>query len=340
MKLGIDLGTSTTIVYLNSGKGPDRIKELLNEPSVVAIDSRTGKVKAAGIKAKMMIGRTPSHIIPERPIRDGVISNFEAAEAMLKYFINKARRKLLLGRFIKPDIVICIPADYTTGEENALKEAALSCGARNVAVIEEPMAAAIGAGLPVDSPRGFLIVDIGGGTTDIAVISLGSIIVKKSIKVAGDKMDEAIKKYIKKEFNMVIGDQTAESIKINIGSVYPIPGEEELVMNVKGHDLVKGLPTEKVITAAHVREALHKPVKAIIDAIKEVLSKTPAELSADIIETGINVTGGGAKLRGLKELIEKEFNIQVNVPDEPEKCVARGTALALDVLGKETYLLD
>ena len=338
-KLGIDLGTSTTIVYYNSRSSKEGIKELLNEPSVVAIDIREGRVKAAGSQAKLMIGRTPSHIIAERPIREGVIANFEAAEAMLKYFINRARKKLFLGRFLKPDIVICIPAEYTTGEENALKEAALSCGARSVTIIEEPMAAAIGAGLPVATPRGFLVVDIGGGTTDIAVISLGSIIVKQSIKVAGDKMDEAIKRYVKRNYNLVIGDQTAERIKIEIGNVYPLPEYEGVTMKVKGRYSVEGVPREAEITAEDIREALLPPAKEIVEAIKKVLAKTPPELSADIIETGITITGGGAKLKGLKELIEDELMIKVNIPEEPDKCVARGTALALDVLEKERYMI-
>ncbi len=317
LRIGIDLGTNTTIIYVQ-GKGI-----VLKEPSVVAIDTRHNKVVAVGREAKEMIGRTPSTITAERPIRDGVIANYEATEAMLKYFINRARRVSFLGRFLKPDVAICIPAVYTSLEEQAIKEAAYACGARRVELIEEPMAAAIGAGLPVNQAKGYMVVDIGGGTTDIAVISLGSIIVRESIRVAGDKMDQAILKYIRRHFNLHIGEQTAERIKIYIGSAYRL--DEELTISVKGRDVVTGMPRNIEISSEIIRDALREPVSEIVEAVKRVLERTPPELAADIIDTGITLTGGGALLKGLDKLLAEVTGINVHVPPDPIDCVGKGT---------------
>jgi rod shape-determining protein MreB len=317
-RIGIDLGTNSILLYVK-GKGI-----VLKEPSVVAIDkSRGGKVLAVGEKAKEMIGRTPSHIVAERPIREGVIANYEAAEAMLKYYINLIRNSSFINRIFKPIVAVCIPAEYNSVEERVIKEAAYAAGAKEVYIIEEPMAAAIGAGLKVNSAKGNMVVDIGGGTTDIAVISLGGIIVKQTLKVAGDKMDEAIAKYIRKNYNLLIGEQTAEKIKINIGTIIPL--EQELSMEVRGRDLFTGLPKIINITSSEVAEALWEPVSAIVDTVKSVLEVTPPELAADIIEEGITLTGGGALLRGLDKVISKATGIKVNIPEDPISCVALGT---------------
>lgn len=317
-RIGIDLGTNSILLYLK-GKGI-----ILREPSVVAIDkSRGGKVLAVGEQAKEMIGRTPSHIVAERPIREGVISNYEAAEAMLKYYINLIRNSSLINKIFKPVVAICIPAEYNSVEERVIKEAAYAAGAKEVYIIEEPMAAAIGANLKVNSAKGNMVVDIGGGTTDVAVISLGGIIVKQTIKVAGDKMDEAIAKYIRKNYNLLIGDQTAERIKINIGTIIPL--EQELSMEVKGRDLFTGLPKIINITSREVSESLWEPISNIVDTVKNVLEMTPPELASDIIEEGITLTGGGALLRGLDKVISKTTGIKVNVPEDPISCVALGT---------------
>jgi len=317
-RIGIDLGTNSVLVYVK-GKGI-----VLKEPSVVAIDkSRGNAVLAVGEEAKEMIGRTPSHIVAERPIRDGVIASYEAAEAMIKFYVNKVKKTSILTSIFKPIVAVCIPAEYNSVEERVIKEAVMAAGAKEVYIIEEPMAAAIGAGLKVNSARGNMVVDIGGGTTDVAVISLGGIVVKKTIKVAGDKMDEAISKYIRKNFNLLIGEQTAEKIKIAIGAVVPI--EEEKKMEVKGRDLFTGLPKSVVLSNRDIMEALWEPVSEIVDTVKSVLEMTPPELAADIIEEGITLTGGGALLRGLDVVISKATGIKVNIPEDPIACVALGT---------------
>ncbi|MCS6956194.1 MAG: rod shape-determining protein [Candidatus Calescibacterium sp.] len=317
-RIGIDLGTNSVLVYVK-GKGI-----VLKEPSVVAIDKKKGNVVlAVGEEAKEMIGRTPSHIVAERPIRDGVIASYEAAEAMIKFYVNKVKKNSLIGYIFKPIVAVCIPAEYNSVEERVIKEAVMAAGARDVYIIEEPMAAAIGANLKVNSAKGNMIVDIGGGTTDVAVISLGGIVVKKTIKVAGDKMDEAISKYIRKNFNLLIGEQTAERIKISIGTV--ISPEEDKKMEVKGRDLFTGLPKSILITSRDTIEALWEPVSEIVDTVKSVLEMTPPELASDIIEEGITLTGGGALLKGLDIVISKSTGIKVNIPDDPIACVAIGT---------------
>lgn len=317
-RIGIDLGTNSVLVYVK-GKGI-----VLKEPSVVAIDkSRGNVVLTVGEEAKEMIGRTPSHIVAERPIRDGVIASYEAAEAMIKFYVNKVKKTSILASIFKPIVAVCIPAEYNSVEERVIKEAVMAAGAKEVYIIEEPMAAAIGADLKVNSARGNMVVDIGGGTTDVAVISLGGIVVKKTIKVAGDKMDEAISKYIRKNFNLLIGEQTAEKIKIAIGSVVPV--EEERKIEVKGRDLFTGLPKSVVLSNRDIMEALWEPVSEIVDTVKSVLEMTPPELAADIIEEGITLTGGGALLRGLDVVISKATGIKVNIPEDPISCVVLGT---------------
>ncbi|MFN4219394.1 MAG: rod shape-determining protein [bacterium] len=318
LRIGIDLGTSSVLVYVK-GKGI-----LLKEPSVVAIDRKRGNVVlSVGEEAKEMIGRTPSHIVAERPIREGVIASYEAAEAMIKFYVNKVKRSSLLSSIFKPTVAVCIPAEYNSVEERVIKEAVLAAGAKEVHIIEEPMAAAIGANAKVNSARGIMVVDIGGGTTDVAVISLGGIVVKKTIKVAGDKMDEAISKYIRKTYNLLIGEQTAEKVKIAIGTVVPL--EEDLKMEVKGRDLFTGLPKSVNITSKDTMEALWEPVSEIVDAVKSVLEITPPELAADIIEDGIILTGGGSLLRGLDTIITKATGIKTVIPEDPISCVAIGT---------------
>ncbi|MFN3995764.1 MAG: rod shape-determining protein [bacterium] len=318
LRIGIDLGTSSVLVYVK-GKGI-----LLKEPSVVAIDRKRGNVVlAVGEEAKEMIGRTPSHIVAERPIREGVIASYEAAEAMIKFYVNKVKKSSLLSSIFKPIVAVCIPAEYNSVEERVIKEAVLAAGAKEVHIIEEPMAAAIGANAKVNSARGIMVVDIGGGTTDVAVISLGGIVVKKTIKVAGDKMDEAISKYIRKTYNLLIGEQTAERVKIAIGTVVPL--EEDLKMEVKGRDLFTGLPKSVNITSKDTMEALWEPVSEIVDAVKSVLEITPPELAADIIEDGIILTGGGSLLKGLDTIITKATGIKTVIPEDPIGCVAIGT---------------
>lgn len=317
-RIGIDLGTNSVLIYVK-GKGI-----VLKEPSVVAIDKKNGNiVLSVGEEAKEMIGRTPSHIVAERPIREGVIASYEAAETMIKFYINKIKKTSILSSIFKPMVAVCIPAEYNSVEERVIKEAVMAAGAKEVHIIEEPMAAAIGANAKVNSARGIMVVDIGGGTTDVAVISLGGIVVKKTIKVAGDKMDEAISKYIRKNFNLLIGEQTAEKVKIAIGTV--INPEEDKKMEVKGRDLFTGLPKSITITSRDTMEALWEPVSEIVETVKSVLETTPPELAADIIEDGIILTGGGALLRGLDTIISKATGIKVNIPEDPIACVAIGT---------------
>jgi rod shape-determining protein MreB len=317
--IGIDLGTANTLIYMK-GKGI-----VLREPSVVAVDVKTDNVLAVGNEAKQMIGRTPGSIIAIRPLKDGVIADFDMTASMLKSFIHKV---IGGGAFSKPRIIICIPSGVTEVEKRAVDEAAFQAGAKDTYLIEEPMAAAIGAGLPVDEATGSMVVDIGGGTTEVAVISLSGIVTSRSVRVAGDEFDDAIINYIKKKFNLLIGERTAEEIKINIGSAYAYPDEGE--MEIKGRNLLDGLPSNIKITAEEVREALADSVASVIDAIRSTLERTPPELSADIIDRGIMLTGGGALLRGLDQLISNETGIPVNIAESPLDCVVDGTGKLLE----------
>ncbi len=317
--MGIDLGTATTLVYVK-GEGV-----VLCEPSVVAIDKDTNKVVAVGEEAKRMIGRTPGNIVAIRPLRDGVISDFEITEAMLTYF----KRKVQKRRFaIRPAMVIAIPSGITAVEKRAVRDSAERAGARSVDLIEEPKAAAIGVGLPVDEPAGNMIIDIGGGTTEFAVISLGGIVYAKSIRIAGDEMDAAIIEYLRKTYNLMIGERTAEEIKIRIGSAYPL--EEELSMDVRGRDLISGLPKTVTVSSIEVREALQDPVQAIVDASKSTLENTPPELAADLIDRGIVMAGGGSLLRGIDKRIAEETGLPVHIADDPLTAVVLGTGKILD----------
>lgn len=318
--IGIDLGTANTLVYVRS-KGV-----VVNEPSVVAINEATGEVLAVGDHAKDMIGRTPGTITAVRPMRDGVIADFEVTQAMIRKFIKKATNSS--GFFFRPMIVICIPSGSTEVEKRAVEEAGQQAGAKEVYMVYEPMAAAIGAGLPVGDPTGSMIVDIGGGTSEVAVISLGGIVNCQSLRVAGDAFDTAIGNFIKKEYNLQIGDRTAELVKIQIGSAYPYENEEP--MEVKGRDLISGLPTYVTIKASEIRKALSEPVSEIIDCIKNTLEKTPPELAADIMERGIMLAGGGALLRGLDSIIEMETHIPVHIAENPLNGVIRGIGIILE----------
>lgn len=314
--IGIDLGTANTLVCMK-GKGI-----VMREPSVVAVDIRNDTVLAVGQQARDMIGRTPGSIVAVRPLKDGVIADFDITATMLKHFIRKAAKPSL---FSKPRIIICMPTGVTEVERRAVESAAVQAsGSKNIMLIEEPMAAAIGAGLPVDEPTGSMVVDIGGGTSEVAVISLGDIVTACSVRVAGDKFDEAIVTYIKKKYNLLIGDRTAEEIKIAIGSAYPYSDEKDML--IKGRSLESGLPKDITITAEEIRDALKDPLMIIIDAIKDTLEKTPPELSADIIDHGIMLTGGGALLRGLDRLVMQETGMPVHVADRPLDCVVAGTA--------------
>lgn len=317
--IGIDLGTANTLVHLKS-KGI-----VVNEPSVVAINRESGQVLAVGDEAKQMLGRTPGNIVAIRPLKDGVIADFDVTQAMLKYFIKKAYPGT---GFVKPRVIVCVPSGVTEVEKRAVEEATVQAGAREVYLIEEPMAAAIGAKLPVETATGSMVVDIGGGTSEVAVISLGGIVASMSLRIAGDEFDNAIIQYIKKMYNLMTGERTAEAIKIEIGSAYPC--FEEQTMEVKGRDLMTGLPKTILISSDDVREALKEPVDAIINAIKSTLEKTPPELSSDIMDMGITLTGGGALLRGLDKLIEMQTGMPVNIAETPLNCVVMGTGKVLD----------
>ncbi|WP_027390260.1 rod shape-determining protein MreB [Chrysiogenes arsenatis] len=317
--LAIDLGTANTLVYYNGG-------EILSEPSVVAIDERTKSVLAVGVEAKEMLGRTPGSITAIRPMKDGVIADFEVTEAMLKYFIQKVHNRKTL---VSPRVVICVPSGITQVEKRAVKDSARQAGAREVYLIEEPMAAAIGSDLPVQEPNGNMIVDIGGGTTEVAVISLSGIVYAKSVRVAGDEMDEAIIQYIRKKHNLLIGDRTAEKIKIELGSAYDV-FPEPLIMQVKGRDLIAGIPKHVDVSSDDIREALRETISTIIDAIKVALEKTPPELAADIVDKGIMLAGGGALIRGLDQLIREETNLPVSIAEEPLRAAVRGVGRCLD----------
>jgi rod shape-determining protein MreB len=317
--MAVDLGTANTLVYVR-GHGI-----VLNEPSVVAVNVRDGRAVAVGLEAKRMIGRTPAHIQAIRPLKDGVIADFEVCEKMLRYFIHKVHR----SRFAKPRMVICVPSGITGVEQRAVQEAAEYAGARKPAyIIEEPMAAAIGAGLPVQEPTGNMIVDIGGGTTEVAVISLGGIVASQSVRVAGDELDDAVIQFIKKEYSLALGERTAEEIKMALGSAWPL--EEELTAEIRGRDLVSGLPKVVAITTEEVRDAIDEPVTAIVDAVKATLDKTPPELAADIMEQGIMLTGGGALLTGLDARLAHETGMPIHVAANPLHSVAIGSGQALE----------
>ena len=326
--IGIDLGTANTLVFMK-GKGI-----VMREPSVVAVDVRSDTVLAVGTAAKEMIGRTPGSIVAVRPLKDGVIADFDITATMLKHFIRKVVRSTM---FSKPHIVVCIPSGVTEVERRAVEDAARQAGASQVELIEEPMAAAIGAGLPVAEPTGSMVVDIGGGTAEVAVISLGDIVTSCSVRVAGDKFDESIISYVKKKYNLLIGERTAEQIKIAIGSAYPTEDNNGTSVEIKGRNLVDGLPKNVTITAEEVREALSDPLATIVEAIKSTLEKTPPELSADIIDHGIMLTGGGALLRGLDQHVERETGMPVHVADSPLDCVVDGTGKRLEVMMPNVY---
>jgi rod shape-determining protein MreB len=316
--IGIDLGTANTLVHV-AGRGV-----LLREPSVVAINKDNGEVLAVGEEAKRMLGRTPANIVAIRPLKDGVIADYDQTEKMLRYFISKVSRRALL----RQTVVVGIPSGVTEVERRAVIEAARRAGATQAYVIEEPMAAAFGAGLPVDEPSGSMIVDIGGGTTEVAVISLGGIVHSRSIRVAGDELDEAISAYVRRAYNLYIGDRTAEQTKIEIGSAVPL--EHELEMTVKGRDLVTGLPRSAVISSEEVRMAIAEPLNAIVEAVKLTLEATPPELAADAMDSGITLAGGGALLRGLDRLISQETGMPVHVANDPLSCVVVGTGIVVE----------
>ena len=319
--LAIDLGTANTVIYVK-GKGI-----VSNEPSVVAVkkDGRGRKVLAVGKEAKLMLGKTPGNITAIRPMKDGVIADFEVTEEMLKHFIKNVHKRSF---GIRPRIIICIPSGITQVEQRAVRESALSAGASEVYLMEEPMAAAIGAGLPITEPSGNMIVDIGGGTTEVAVISLSGIVQSMSVRVAGDKMDEAIIQYIKRKHNLFIGAETAEAIKINLGLA--LPGEERKTMEIKGRNLVTGIPTTMVIDGEEVRESLTEPLAAIIDAVRSVLERTPPGLAADLVYKGVVLAGGGALLKNLDIILREEIKLPVTIADDPLTCVVRGAGKALD----------
>lgn len=319
--LAIDLGTANTLVYV-CGQGI-----VINEPSVVAMEKNGGGVLAVGSEAKRMLGRTPENIISVRPMKDGVIADFEVAEKMLRHFIRKAHKR---KSFVNPRIIISVPSRITQVEQRAVKDSATLAGAREVFLIEEPKAAAIGAGLPIEEPCGNMVVDIGGGTTDIAVISLAGIVYSDSVKVAGDKMDDYIINYIKRKYNLLIGDHMAERIKMEIGSVYPL--EERLTFSIKGRDLISGVPKTLLIDDAEVREALSEPISAIVDAIKTALENTPPELAGDIIDRGIVLTGGGSMLRGMDIRLKEETNLPIILAEDPLLTVVLGVGKILEEL--------
>jgi rod shape-determining protein MreB len=324
--LGIDLGTANVLVYVR------RRGIVLREPSVVAVERKTKRILAVGEEAREMLGRTPGNIIATRPMRGGVIADYTVTENMLRYFIQRICGRRLIFR---PYIVVCVPSGGTSVEKRAVIEAAERAGAKKAFLIDEPMAAAIGAGLPIADPGGNMVIDIGGGTTDIAVISLGGIVIADSIRIAGNRIDEVIARYIRREYNLMIGERTAEEIKIRVGSAFPLNPEME--MQVRGRDLVVGLPKTVTVSSVEIREAIAEPISAILERIKWVLEHTPPELAADIIERGIMLTGGGAILRGLDELIQSETGIPVHIAEDPLSCVAIGTGKALEeipALGK------
>ncbi|WP_018086312.1 rod shape-determining protein [Desulfurispora thermophila] len=321
--IGIDLGTANVLVYVQ-GRGI-----VLCEPSVVAINRDNGRVIAVGAEARRMLGRTPGNIVATRPLRDGVIADYEVTEKMLRYFIDKSVGKKL---FFRPRIMVCIPSGVTGVEERAVKQAAMQAGARSAYVIEEPLAAALGAGLDISEPSGTMVVDIGGGTTDVAVLSLGGIVCSRSIRVGGDKFDEAIVRFVRREYSLAIGERTGEEIKIEVASAYPAAAEDKHY-EIRGRDLISGLPRAVTITRLGVHEAIKEPLEAVVGAVKEVLERTPPELAADIVHKGIVMTGGGSLLHGLDRLLMEETGLPVHIAEDPLSCVARGTGRALSMLG-------
>ena len=323
--IGIDLGTASVLVYVK-GKGV-----VLKEPSVVAFDRNTNKIKAIGEEARLMLGRTPGNIVAVRPLRQGVISDYTVTEKMLSYFISRTVGKSLFGR--KPRISVCVPSGATEVEKKAVEDATYQAGAREVSIIEEPVAAAIGAGIDIAKPCGNMIVDIGGGTADIAVISLGGVVVSNSIKVAGDDFDEAIVRFMRKKHNLLIGERTAEEIKINVGTVYKRP--ENLTMDVRGRNLVTGLPKTVTVTSEETEEALREPAYQIVDAVHNVLERTPPKLAADISDRGIVLTGGGSLIQGLEELIEEKTGINTMTAEDPLTAVAIGTGKYIEYLADD-----
>jgi len=325
--IGIDLGTASVLVYIK-GQGV-----VLQEPSVVAIDSATEKIVAVGEEARQMIGRTPGNIIAIRPLREGVIADYDITEKMLKYFIKKA---MGTSKFFKPRIMICIPSGVTGVEERAVKQAAFSAGAKQAYLIEEPVAAALGSGLDISQPSGAMVIDIGGGTTDVAVLSLGGVVYSNSVRIGGDKFDEAIIRYVRRKHNVLIGERSAEDVKIAIGSAYPSlhPGQ---TAEVKGRDLVTGLPRIITLTVEEVNESIAEPLESIVAVTREVLEKTPPELAGDIINKGIILTGGGSLLHGLDSLISERTGLHVYIPEDAISCVAIGTGFALENIDKLTY---
>jgi rod shape-determining protein MreB len=317
--MAVDLGTANTLVYVR-GRGI-----VLNEPSVVAVNQDTGGILAVGIEAKKMIGRTPGNIVAIRPLKDGVIADFDTTERMLRYFIQKVHKRSYLA---KPRIVVCVPSGITGVEQRAVKDAGYAAGARKVYIIEEPMAAAIGAGLPIHEPTGNMVVDIGGGTTEVAVISLGGIVTALSIRVGGDELDQSIINWVKAEYSLLLGERTAEEIKMAIGSAYQLQGENDA--EIRGRDLATGLPKTIVVTAAEIRKALEEPVKQIVNAVKGTLDKCPPELSSDLMDRGIVLTGGGALLKGLDERLRRETGMPIHIADRPLDAVVEGSGKCIE----------
>ena len=317
--LAVDLGTANTLVY-ERGRGI-----VLNEPSVVAINQNTGGIVAVGAEAKRMVGRTPGNIVAIRPLKDGVIADFDTTERMLRYFIQKVHKRRFLA---KPRVVVCVPSGITGVEQRAVKDAGYAAGARKVYIIEEPMAAAIGAGLPIHEPTGNMIVDIGGGTTEVAVISLGGVVTSLSIRTGGDELDEALIQFVKKEYSLMLGERTAEEIKTTVGTAFPIP--DETSAELRGRDLVTGLPRTIVVTAEEIRRALDEPLTRIVDAVKTTLDRTPPELCSDIMNRGIVLTGGGALLKGLDERFRHETGMPVIIAEQPLNCVVMGSGKCVE----------
>ena len=328
--MAVDLGTANTLVYVR-GRGI-----VLNEPSVVAINTDTGGILAVGSEAKKMIGRTPGNIVAVRPLKDGVIADFEITERMLRYFIQKVHRRRFLAR---PRVVVCVPSGITGVERRAVIEASTQAGARAVHIVEEPMAAAIGAGLPVHEATGNMVVDIGGGTTEVAVISLGGIVTAQSIRVAGDELDNAVIQYVKKEYSLLLGERTAEEIKMALGSAYAVD-EEDQHTEIRGRDLVSGLPKTVVVSTSEIRKAIEEPVNMIIDAVKTTLDKCPPELSGDIMDRGMVLTGGGALLRGLDERLRRETGMPIHIADDPLDSVALGAGKCVEEFDALQQVLD
>src|SRR5213596_2409108 len=317
--MAVDLGTANTLVYVR------RNGIVLNEPSVVAINTLTGAIVAVGNEAKRMIGRTPSHIQAVRPLKDGVIADFDVTEKMLRYFIQRVHKRRLLA---KPRVVVCVPSGCTGVEQRAVEEATISAGARSAYIIEEPMAAAIGAGLPIHEPTGNMIVDIGGGTTEVAVISLGGVVTATSVRVGGDELDESIINHVKKEYSVALGERTSEAIKLAVGSAFPSP--DDMIAEIKGRDLVSGLPKTIHVTSEEVRKAIEEPVNAIVDAVRDTLDRCPPELAADVMDKGIVLTGGGALLRGLDQRLKHETGMPVHITDNPLHSVAIGSGKCVE----------